>query len=158
MNSALEDIVAGNNSAEDLGYAGDMSPEQTWATLNSVAGSQLVDVRTTAEWSFVGLTDLTSIEKIPLKVEWQMFPTMEVNSMFADHLGAQLSQVGYEQGPILFLCRSGVRSRNAAIAMTEFGLGPCFNITSGFEGDPDEHGHRGQVNGWKHAGLSWRQA
>ena len=58
---------------------------------------------------------------------------------------------------IYFLCRSGVRSKHAAIAMTEAGWARCFNIASGFEGPPDPAGHRGTVDGWKAQGLPWTQ-
>jgi rhodanese-related sulfurtransferase len=58
---------------------------------------------------------------------------------------------------VLFLCRSGGRSRNAAVAMTAAGFGSCYNVAEGFEGDKDGEGHRGRVGGWKLAGLPWRQ-
>jgi rhodanese-related sulfurtransferase len=57
----------------------------------------------------------------------------------------------------MFLCRSGVRSRAAAIAMTRAGFSRAYNIAGGFEGDLDGERHRGAANGWKAAGLPWKQ-
>ena len=45
--------------------------------------------------------------------------------------------------PVLFLCRSGARSRAAAMAMTRAGFTKAFNIAGGFEGDLDAERHRG---------------
>lgn len=116
--------------------------------------ARLVDVRTAAEWAYVGLPDLGTLGKTPVAVEWKRFPSMAVNSGFAEAMAAS----GVERGAALyFLCRSGVRSRDAAIAMTGQGYGPCFNVATGFEGDRDAAGHRGTLGGWKVVGLPWRQ-
>lgn len=56
----------------------------------------------------------------------------------------------------MMLCRSGVRSIAAAQRATELGL-TAYSVTGGFEGEPDEHAQRGHKNGWRHAGLPWRQ-
>lgn len=142
--------------ASAQGYAGDISAEEAWRVLSENPEAQLVDVRTSAEWSFVGLPDLAPLGKEPLLSEWQSFPAMNVNGAFVRDVGEALG-ASRRDAPVLFLCRSGVRSRAAAIAMTAQGFGHCYNIAGGFEGDPDEHGHRAQRNGWKVAGLPWRQ-
>ena len=68
-----------------------------------------------------------------------------------------MRDAGLQAGrPIYLLCRSGVRSRAAAEALTDAGLGPAFNVLEGFEGPHDDEGHR-TVAGWKIAGLPWRQ-
>jgi rhodanese-related sulfurtransferase len=59
--------------------------------------------------------------------------------------------------PVLFLCRSGVRSAAAAEAAARAGYAHAYNVTEGFEGPLDADGHRG-VSGWKAAGLPWRQS
>ena len=61
------------------------------------------------------------------------------------------------KAPVMLLCRSGARSRAAAIALTEAGFAQAFNIAGGFEGDADGEGHRGNRNGWKAENLPWRQ-
>jgi len=135
-------------------YAGDVSPADAWSALSADADAQLVDVRTVAEWAYVGLPDLSGLGKDLITVEWKRFPDMSVNDRFVE----QAAGAGARKGAaIYFLCRSGVRSRDAAIAMTDQGFGPCFNVATGFEGDHDADGHRGTVGGWKVDGLPWKQ-
>lgn len=135
-------------------YAGDVTPEAAWQGLAQDRGARLIDVRTQPEWSFVGVPDLSSLGKKVALASWQVFPGMAVDGDFAAKVRAQM---GDAQGPFYFICRSGARSRAAAIAMTEAGLGPCFNVAGGFEGDKNSNGHRGKSNGWKVAGLPWLQ-
>ena len=142
------------------GYAGDIEPEAAW-TLMREEGGLLVDVRTPPEWSFVGQVDATGIAGgagDPVLLPWQDYPSMQVNPAFADQLEAELDRRGLGRDvPLAFLCRSGVRSLAAANAMAGRGYGRAYNIAGGFEGVPDGDGHRGRVNGWKVAGLPWRQ-
>lgn len=139
-------------------YAGDVSATEAWAMLQKEAGAQLIDVRTVAEWNFVGLPDLSGLGREVHCVEWQSFPTMAVNPDFVAQATQKVrSAGGNEKLPLLFLCRSGARSRAAAIAMTGAGFAMCVNIAGGFEGDLDEERHRGRRNGWKASNLPWRQ-
>jgi len=136
-------------------YAGDVSVTEAWEQLQKNAAAQLVDVRTKPEWTFVGLPDLTALQKTPIQLSWQVYPDMKVNPTFADELREQ----GIKPGePVYFLCRSGARSRAAAIAMTAAGFGPCYNVAGGFEGDLDATKRRGRQNGWKASGLAWFQS
>jgi len=139
-------------------YAGDVSPRGAWSQLAEDRGALLIDVRTEAEWNFVGIPDLSSLEKKALLVEWQHFPSAP-NTAFELQAKAALERAGYRKGaPVFFLCRSGARSRAAAIALTAEGYGPCFNISEGFEGALDAGGHRGVQGGWKASGLPWVQS
>ena len=134
-------------------YAGDLPPRQAWDLLASDPEAVLVDVRTSAEWQWVGGVDLSELGKPVVGIEW-MTSAGEPNHRFVEQLGeAGLTP----ETPVLFLCRSGGRSAAAASAATAAGFGPAYNVAEGFEGDPDAHGHRGTVNGWKVAGLAWRQ-
>lgn len=147
-------VVKSLNVIQAQGYAGDVSPQDAWQLLSQNKDAVLVDVRTTAEWSYVGLPDLSSIGKQPVLLQWQVYPAMQVNADFV----AALSKDGIGgERPILFLCRSGVRSKAAAMAMTQAGATHCYNISDGFEGPIDKAGHRGTVAGWKQAGLPWLQ-
>jgi rhodanese-related sulfurtransferase len=129
-------------------------PGQVWKALNEDPEAQLVDVRTDAEWTYVGMPDLRAAGKQPIPIPWQLFPTMQVNKGFVD----QLKQAGLEPShKIYFLCRSGVRSLAAAQAALEAGFPHTYNIADGFEGPPDAEGHRGAVSGWKAENLPWRQ-
>ncbi|MGZ5934412.1 MAG: rhodanese-like domain-containing protein [Rhizomicrobium sp.] len=146
--------MASNVPSND--YAGDLSASEAWALLKSDPKAQLVDVRTTAEWNFVGLPDLSSLGRDALLVEWQSFPTMRANPSFV--ADTERSGAGGKDAPILFLCRSGARSRAAAVAMTAAGYRRAYNIAGGFEGDLDGERHRGKQNGWKASGLPWKQS
>jgi rhodanese-related sulfurtransferase len=138
-----------------LSYAGDISAADAWQKLQSDPRIQLVDVRTVAEWNFVGMPDLSPLGRQAHCIEWQQFPGGGRNPDFV----AQAQQVLRDkEAPVLLLCRSGARSRAAAIALTNAGFTQAFNIGDGFEGDVDGEGHRGTSNGWKAANLPWRQS
>ena len=134
-------------------YAGDVTPTEAYAAATGPEAALLVDVRTRAEWTFVGVPVLDGAGREVAFVEWSTFPDGRVNEGFVDEVRA----AGLEPGrPVYLLCRSGVRSKAAADALTEAGLGPAYNVLEGFEGPHDEQGHR-TVAGWKVAGLPWRQ-
>ena len=63
-------------------YAGDIGPRQAWAMLAEEPDAVLVDVRTDAEWTYVGLPDLNSIGKRTIGVMWKSYPDMAVNEGF----------------------------------------------------------------------------
>ena len=136
------------------GYAGDLRPAEAWELLKENPKAALVDVRTLPEWNFVGLPRLDSLSKETICVSWQSFPDMGMNAAFVEEVAAR--GVDKDQ-PVLLICRSGARSRSAAMALTAAGFGPCYNVAEGFEGDRDGDLHRGSVGGWKVAGLPWAQ-
>lgn len=137
----------------EASYAGDVMPAEAWKRLQDDPRAVLVDVRTDAEWRFVGIPDLAPMGKQVRLVEWRTFPDGRPNASFAGEVAGMLEK----DQPVYFLCRSGARSKAAAIALTAMGFGPCYNVAQGFEGDKDGQSHRGSVGGWKHAGLPWRQ-
>jgi rhodanese-related sulfurtransferase len=139
-------------------YAGDLDVSEAWKLLSSDPKAQLIDVRTTAEWTFVGLPDLSGVGRAVHTIEWQSYPEMQINTDFADVAKDALHRSGAnEETPLLMLCRSGARSKAAAIVLTRAGFKHAYNIAGGFEGTVDHDGHRGTVSGWKAAGLPWRQ-
>ncbi len=132
----------------------DVAPPQVWDALRSDPQARLVDVRTEAEWAFVGLPELSATGHDPVLIPWQVYPSMQVNGGFVDHL----RQAGLTpENKVYFLCRSGARSLAAARAAQAAGFAHAFNIADGFEGPPDGDGHRGTVAGWKASGLPWQQ-
>jgi rhodanese-related sulfurtransferase len=137
-----------------MAYAGDLRPTEAWAMLKAEQAAQLVDVRTRPEWSFVGIPNLDSIGKKPILLAWQAYPAMQINPTFGEELRRTVSS---PETPLLFICRSGTRSRAAAEAMTALGYRRCYNVAEGFEGQVDAEGHRGHKAGWKAAGLPWTQ-
>lgn len=132
---------------------GEATPQEAFDAVNTAEGARLVDVRTRAEWAYVGLPDLAGRE--PVLLEWQVFPHMSVNDGFGPALQRACPD---PTTPLYFLCRSGVRSLAAAELMKGLGYTNVFNVTGGFEGPPDSDGHRGSVAGWKADGLPWRQS
>lgn len=140
-------------------YAGDLSVQETWDLLAKDPKAQLIDVRTVAEWNFVGLPDLSILGRPVHRIEWQSFPSMQPNPNFVADAIQALSEAGADTStPVVFLCRTGARSRAAAMAMTRAGYAKAFNIAGGFEGTINPEGHRGQIDGWKAADLPWRQS
>jgi len=129
-------------------------PRKAWQAVKDDPQAQLVDVRTDAEWNFVGIPDLGSAGKQVVLIPWQVYPAMQVNGAFVEHL----KEAGFTpEHRIYFLCRSGARSMAAAQAAQAAGFPHVFNVADGFEGPPDPSGHRGTVAGWKAEDLPWRQ-
>jgi rhodanese-related sulfurtransferase len=141
------------------GFAGDLSVEEAYAMLAKDERAALVDVRTQPEWQFVGVPDLAELSKTTIFREWQIYPAMQVATDFVHGLGEELGRRGLDKtDPVIFLCRSGARSRNAAIALTKAGWLNCYNIADGFEGPLDGNRRRGAVAGWRARGLRWTQS
>jgi rhodanese-related sulfurtransferase len=133
----------------NLPYAGAVTPAEAYALLQAHPGVKLVDVRTNAERDWVGRVQVPSEQH--LAVQWSLYPGGTPNPEFLQQLADQASP----DDVLLFLCRSGVRSRHAAKLATEHGFGSSFDILEGFEGDKDQQGHRKMVAGWCKAGLPW---
>jgi rhodanese-related sulfurtransferase len=134
--------------AMGLPYEGALTPQEAHAVLQQAKGSQLVDVRTRAEWDWVG--------RIPGAVEIELltYPGNRPNADFVKQLEQQVDK----DSPVLFICRSGGRSHNAAMMATQAGYSECYNVLEGFEGDKNESGQRGKKGGWRAAGLPWVQS
>lgn len=131
-----------------LPYAGALLPREAFEILKAVPGARLVDVRTRAEWDYVG--------RIPgsAAIEWQTYPASQPNPAFLD----QLQQQASKDAVVMFICRSGARSHAAAAAARQSGFEQSYNVLEGFEGDKDAQGHRGSLGGWRFAGLPWIQS
>jgi len=131
-----------------LPYFGAVTPSEAQTVLSAIPNSKLIDVRTRAEWDYVG--------RVPgsFLIEWNTYPQGARNPRFLD----ELRQVSADKGaPVLFLCRSGHRSDGAARAAKAAGYTMAFNVLEGFEGDKDPAGHRSTMGGWRKAGLPWIQ-
>ena len=135
-------------AADRDGYAGDVEPRAAWRLLESDPRATLVDVRTEAEWRGVGVPSLDALGKAPVLIEWQDLAG-GLNPAFVEQVKARGLA---SDAPLLLLCRSGVRSRAAAIALTRAGFETCINVADGFEGPPGPDGRR-NVAGWKVDGL-----
>lgn len=139
----------------DGNYAGDVSPTYAFEVLNAEADAGLIDVRTKAEWSFVGVPDLSPIGKSASFIEWIMYPDMSANPSFLTEVERVAG--ANRDAAIFFVCRSGQRSRKAAIVATAAGFTRAYNVEDGFEGPLDGERHRSFAGGWKLSGLPWVQ-
>jgi len=140
-----------------MSYAGDVSCKECFSALQQNEHAQLVDVRTVPEWTFVGVPDLQQIGKQVHTIEWQQFPTMQINTEFTNLVEMNVESAGADKDAEIYcLCRSGVRSIAAAQALTAAGF-KAFNVLAGFEGDHNHEGKRGMVAGWKFDQLPWIQ-
>jgi rhodanese-related sulfurtransferase len=137
---------------KQLPYAGAVTPAEAYTLLQQEPRVKLVDVRTNAERDWVGRVDIPQGQHAA--VQWNLYPGGVPNPDFL----AQLEQSAAKDCVLLFLCRSGVRSRHAATLATEHGYPNCFDVLEGFEGDKDSAGHRKTVNGWCKANLPWAGA
>ena len=138
----------------------EVDPVAAYCLLETRSDTALVDVRTRAEWAFVGVPDVEATGRPLWLVEWVSFPAMERNAAFLDELAEHMGD--HPPGRLLFICRSGSRSLAAARAVGAALAGEgiaahCTNVAEGFEGDLDAAGHRGGTSGWKSRGLPWRQ-
>lgn len=145
---------AANNKINNLPYAGELLPEEVYSYLQENEGV-LVDVRTQAEWQFVGIPDISGTRGSLALISWKNYPGFTQNMQFAESLAGVKNIT--KDTPLFFICRSGGRSLDAAVAMSAAGYFHCFNVTHGFEGEPDIEGQRGNTHGWKFSKLPWRQ-
>lgn len=128
-----------------LPYAGAVTPTEAYALISQDADAVLVDVRSRAELELVGRVPVAT------HVEWAFYPGMVANTEFAAQLLAQVDK----SRTVVFMCRTGGRSHNAALLAQQLGYSKAYNMVEGFEGEANELKQRTLINGWKHAGLPW---
>ena len=136
-------VAAARAVAKSLPYAGELTPQEAFEVLQQ-QDYVLVDVRSKAELDLVGRISNA------IHIEWAFYPGMVANTEFAKQLQTQVDQAT----PIIFMCRTGGRSHNAAVVANGLGY-KAYNMLEGFEGDANTEKQRTLINGWKHAGLPW---
>lgn len=146
---SLDDILyrAENRARErEIPYRGQLTPDEAWRVCQEYPGARLVDIRTREELALIG--------RVPgaVEIQWRLFQDWELNPRFLRDIRKNFLPTD----TILLLCRSGVRSREAAELLAAEGFRNCFNILEGFEGDKNEAGQR-VIAGWKVRGLPWSQ-
>lgn len=134
-------------SAMGLPYAGALTPDEAYELSKEIPAAVLVDVRSQAEWQFVGIVPDA------VRIELRSFPGMVPNPHFTNQLTQQVDK----EALVMFFCRSGARSDEASRLATAEGYATVYNVLEGFEGDKDAEQHRGRLNGWKGRGLPWIQ-
>lgn len=147
MGTLNETLSKAQQRARDNGfpYAGSLLPAEAYNLLQLAPAARLVDVRTRPELELVG--------RIPgsAHIEWAFYPDMKPNPDFLSQLVHQIDR----EALVMFICRTGGRSHNAAALATQSGYTNCYNVLEGFEGATDAAGQRGKINGWRVAGLPW---
>ncbi len=144
----LLSAAEGRATAAKAPYAGACTPKEASELLKLLPNAKLVDIRTRAEWDFVG--------RIPgaAEIQFLSYPDNAPNGLFV-HL---IEGIATKDTPLLLICRSGGRSHAAATHLAAAGYTRAFNVLEGFEGDKDASGHRNAVGGWRFAGLPWVQS
>ena len=143
----LLDLAHGRAAKLGVPYAGAFTPAEAHEVLQLLPEAKLVDVRTRAEWDWVG--------QVPgaLEIEYMSYPGNALNALFTHMVEARAGK----DSPLLFMCRAGGRSHMAAAALAAAGFKRCYNVLEGFEGDKDAGGRRNTSGGWRAAGLPWQQ-
>jgi len=139
------DLAAVRRAEFELAYAGAVTPPQAWQLMRQGA-AVMIDVRTAPEFDSVG--------RVPesVNIEWRGNDLLPRAAFLTS-----LRKLARRDAPLLFLCRSAVRSHAAANAAAEAGFTRVYNVLEGFEGQLDTTQQRGNVNGWRRAGLPWLQ-
>ena len=131
-----------------------ISSRECFEKLSIEGNSQLIDVRTKPEWIYVGVPDLSSINKKVIFVSWQVYPEMGTNKFFENQI---LESNIKKDNNLYFICRSGNRSNNAAEFLASRGFSNCFNVIDGFEGKLNHECQRALIDGWQFNNLPWKQ-
>ena len=152
MSTSDQLLAAARARVGGQAYAGAVTPREAFELMQLDPRIKLIDVRTNAERDWVGKVLLPPEQHGA--VQWSTWPGGVPNPDFVP----QLEAFAAKDEVLLFLCRSGVRSRHAATLATQHGFVNCYDILEGFEGDKDGQGHRKTVSGWCHAGLPWMGA
>jgi rhodanese-related sulfurtransferase len=147
MEAINEILKRAKKRAEEngLAYSGALTPNETYDVLQKTPHAVLVDVRTHAELALVGQVPNT------INIEWAFYPGMVANPDFAAHLEMQIDK----EALVIFMCRTGGRSHNAAALAASLGFAEAYNMLEGFEGEANAEHQRTLINGWRYAGLPW---
>ena len=145
--ASILELARRRGEAKGLTYTGEVTPVEAWTLMQNAPGAVLVDVRSQAEWIWVG--------RVPnaIEIEWMHWPERTTNANFLAQLQTQVDK----EALVLFLCRSAQRSHHAAALAVQHGYTQCYNILEGFEGDRDANQQRGRIGGWRKADLPWIQ-
>ena len=126
-----------------------LTPKEAYDFIHQNTDAVFVDVRSEIEFFYVGHP--VGAEHIA----WQEPPDWEVQPEFAQHVKALVA--GVKTRPVVLICRSGNRSKEAGEFLEQHGFTDVYNVLYGFEGELDEDHHRSTQNGWRHDGLPWEQ-
>jgi rhodanese-related sulfurtransferase len=133
-----------------------LTPKQAYQMVHDDPRTVLIDIRSSMEFLFVG-HPVGAVH-----VPWIDEPDWVVNPHFVTEvrklmLGGAVCDSDEACAPIILICRSGKRSKEAGNALLQDGLRSIYHIDEGFEGELDETHHRSTVGGWRYHNLPWEQ-
>ena len=137
-----------------MSYKRNLLPKIAVDRLQNNPQALFVDVRSKAEYKYVGYPENSIL------IPWIDDPDWEPNpEVFSDLVVQELDgRENLSDTEIILICRSGFRSNEALKCLENKGFTQVSHVASGFEGDLDENDHRGNLNGWRHDGMSWSQS
>ncbi len=126
----------------------EISPIEALDIIASDEGSVLVDVRTNEEIKTLGSADISAFNKNVVFIPWiNDLISRDVNENFLTDLE---KLVPNKDTKIVFMCKAGRRSFDAARVASNAGYSACFNMTTGFgQGVGD--------SGWKSMKLACKE-
>mgnify|MGYP001287926032 CR=1 FL=1 len=127
----------------------DLLPKEAHEFLRKTPDALFVDVRSDAEFFFVGHPEGA------VRVAWFDGVDWTPNPHFVGEV-RKLAGNSFDR-PVVLICRSGRRSADAGTALEADGFTQVYNVVHGFEGDLNERRQRGHLNGWRFDGLPWEQ-
>ena len=137
-----------------MSYKRNLLPKMAVERLQNNPQALFVDVRSKAEFKYVGFPENSIL------IPWIDDPDWEPNpEAFSDLVMQELDgRENLLNTEIILICRSGYRSNDALKCLENKGFTQVSHVASGFEGDLDENDHRGNLNGWRHDGMPWSQS
>ena len=137
-----------------MSYKRNLLPKMAVERLQNNPQALFVDVRSKAEYKYVGYPENSIL------IPWIDDPDWEPNpEAFSDSVMQELNgRENLFNTEIILICRSGYRSNDALKCLENKGFTQVSHVASGFEGDLDENDHRGNLNGWRHDGMPWSQS
>ena len=137
-----------------MSYKRNLLPKMAIERLQNNPQALFVDVRSKAEYKYVGFPENSIL------IPWIDDPDWEPNpEAFSDAVMQELDgRENLSDTEIILICRSGFRSNEALKCLENKGFTQVSHVASGFEGDLDENDHRGNLNGWRHDGMPWSQS
>ena len=124
-----------------------LTPREAFEFLGNTPDAVFIDCRSELEFLFVGHPANC------LLIPWYDGANWELNPRFLSEVCA----VAEPHRPVVLICRSGNRSREAGEFLEKNGFTDIYNVTSGFEGELDGAHHRSTQSGWRFDGLPWEQ-
>ena len=139
---------------EEMSYKRNLLPKMAVERLQNNPQALFVDVRSKAEYKYVGFPENSIL------IPWIDDPDWEPNpEAFSEAVMQELDgRENLSDTEIILICRSGFRSNEALKCLENKGFTQVSHVASGFEGDLDENDHRGNLNGWRHDGMPWSQS